>query len=486
MSNNKNVIESEKKTLNNVDNNQNLKDNKSVKILFIYILITLVICLLGFGAYKYFTKNPTEIIKIIINDSYESFSQNLKKYNSSENAESLNILKESFKLSGTLYFKDEKNENLEKEKINYTVGLDNKNKRAEANINLTKNNKELAGIGVFSKNDNLYLTSDSLFDNSYNLGKQEFNTLFNFSNLESTNNKVDLEDLDYVLRAMKDALVEILDKEKMSISNKTIDLDGNKIKTSKITYNIDYKAYCRLNNSIIDKLLDNEEVLKKLANILNENLDNLKGNLNKSYKDEKKRPDNFTTINFSIYTTGVSHDIAKIEIIDGIETISIAFINKNRIVITYDEKKDILNIDITKEDKKYDIKVKMNSEEIALINVKEIDKNKTFIDYNYDYENTNIKGSISLSTEQIKKDKTDMMIRISIIGNIANQKCDYEIILNHKIEKNVEIANRNLEDSIDSKYITNKDLTKASNKLMNLQYSEIFSYILLLINTQNL
>ena len=130
---------------------------------------------------------------------------------------------------------------------------------------------------------------------------------------------------------MKDALVEILDKEKMSISNKTIDLDGNKIKTSKITYNIDYKAYCRLNNSIIDKLLDNEEVLKKLANILNENLDNLKGNLNKSYKDEKKRPDNFTTINFSIYTTGVSHDIAKIEIIDGIETISIAFINKNRI-----------------------------------------------------------------------------------------------------------------------------------------------------------
>ncbi len=455
------------------------KPHKKSKALIILILL-LVLCAVGFGAYKYFLGNPTEVIKSVINKTYEDFSAGLKKYDNVSSQNVYDIFNDSLKLSGSLSFKNSQYKDLEKEKINFAVGLDYKNRKADVMANLTKGGSNLLEFNFISKNDSLYMTSNALL-NKYDLGEYNFDELFDFSDLESelqNREQISLEDVDFIVRELKNALVETLDSEKMTLSKETISVNGKSVKTDKVSYEIDYETYCRLNNSIVDKILKNEALLDKLASMTGVNSEDLKDSLEETRLDIEDESEYFGKVFFSLYTKGVSHEVVKVSFTNGID--SLEYITEdNKMQFIYDEvsTKKRAEIQITEKDERYEVIVYVNNKEIVLLNFKEMNEELLDIDYVVNYEELNLKGTFKATQKSVSDKKTECNFEFTVEGEINGVKDDLAVLLTTVIESDVSVANQNINGAIKAENMTEEDSEYLMQKLAGLQDTILFKSI---------
>ena len=457
------------------------RKNNGPKIL---ILLLVLICFIGFGVYKYFSGNPTEIIKTVINNTYEDFSAALKKYGNTTANNNFDIFNDSFKLSGTLNFRNKDYKDLEKEKINFLVALDYKNKKAEMGATLDKNAKTLLDVNAIVKDDELYLISETLFKNKYDLGEYKFSSLFDFSALEGELNKqetLDVEDVDFIVRELKDALIDALDDEKMALSKETIDLNGKSIKTSKISYKLDYEALCRINNSLIDSISQNDAILEKFSKITGKNKTTLKEGLSQSRLDESDKENYPSVAFFSVYTTGLNHDVVRVCLTDGIDTMEV-LINDDKVNLIYDEvsNKNKIEVQITSKDERYEIIVYDNNREVALFNIKEATADVFDMDYVYNYGDSDIKVRGKF-TQKRTSDKV-FEWNASFDMDFDGVKSYFGIDLTAKSERGVQVATQDLSGTIKSESLTNEDNQYMMQKLMTLQDSVLFKYFYELVD----
>lgn len=446
----------------------------------IILILLLVLCAVGFCAYKYFSANPTEVIKSVINKTYEDFSAGLKKYDSASSQNTYDIFNDSLKLSGSLSFKNSQYKDLEKEIINFAVGLDYKNRKADVMANLTKGGSNLLEFNFISKNDNLYMTSNALL-NKYDLGEYNFDELFDFSDLESelqNRETVSLEDVDFIVRELKNALVETLDSEKMTLSKETINVNGKIVKTDKVSYEIDYETYCRVNNSIVDKILKNEALLDKLAGMTGVSSEDLKDGLEESRLDVEDEADYFGKVFFSLYTKGVSHEVVKASITNGIDSFEL-ITEDDKMQFIYDEvsTKKRAEIQITEKDERYEVIVYVNNKEIVLLNVKEMNEELLDIDYVINYEEINLKGTFKVTQKSVSDKKMECNLEFTVDGEINGVKGDFAVLLATEIESDVNVANQNINGAIKAESMPIEDSEYLMQKLAELQDTILFKNI---------
>lgn len=465
------------------DPNIKIKDKKENKInrkkIIISILLLMIIMGLScFVAYKYFKNNPTEIVKMVINNTYEDFSSELKKLEDRPLLDSLNIIEDSFKISGNLTIKDKKYKELENEKISYLLGFDYKNKKAEAYIGLLKNSTVIGDFNVYCKHDNLYYLSDTMLNNIYNLGKFDFYNNFNLKELEEDLKKekrINIEDIDFVIRQFKDALINSLDKDKMTISKEKILVGNEQIKAEKITYDLDYQSFNNLYNSTMEKILSSDETLDKISLIIGLSKEEVKDELSKSLTDLYSDGEMFNDLKFSIYTRETTNKLVKFEIKNDKNAFEAAFMDNqiNLVNINGDDRTDVT---VKKNENTYDINVKFNNALVASINIKELNEEVISLDYVYKYDKTDIKGSFKLMSNQ--SNYFDYVIDFDVDSKINNKSYSYGINLTMKIEKNVDVAPKDVSYAIESNTILDDDKYKMSYALYELQNSEIYKYLM--------
>lgn len=444
----------------------------------IVVIVLLVVCILGFVSYRFMFSDPTEVIKDVINRSYEDFSTMLKQYEDVvNNGGSVDLLDDSFKMSGNLYFKDSKNKNLEKEKINYSLGLDYKKKRAELKAGISKNSSVLADASVLFKNDMMYLKSDTILKNKYNIGEMKFDEMFDFEDILTNEETLSIDDIDFIVREMKDALVESLDSEKMSSSKETIDIDGQSVKTTKITYTLDEEAVMNLSNSVVDKIIGNEELVDKLADISGEDAEDLKDSLEESKITEEDEVE-IKNSEFTLYTTGITHDVAKIFFGNEDGSLEAIVNDKDKVKFIYTEKGHKAEVHIIKKDERYEVKVYENNKEIVLLNIKELTDERLDIDYVINYDSCDLKGSVVLEEKVENDKKTNLELEFIVDGKIEKTPIKLDMVLTSELVFGSEIATDDVSGAIrgnmseeDQQYMMEK-LSKLENlELLNVLFS---------------
>lgn len=437
--------------------------------LIVILVLLLVAAVGGVMAYKYFTTNPTDIVKMVLNRAYDDFSKSLKELDNS--GSEIDFLNEGIKVTGDLKFVDDKYKDMDKESINFDLGLDYKNKMAEVGVGLLKDNLTLADISMYYQNDMAYLKSDTMFDNVYNQGEYKFNELFNFTELEDllSGEPIDTDDIDFVVREFKDALLNSLDEKAMSLSKGDLTVGGKNIKVDKITYNIDKETFRDLKKALAQNVLDNEKLVDKLAKMTGIEEKDIRDSFEELKKDSSE--DDITG-EFAIYTTGLQHKLVKVELADDEGTLYLTEFDKTTEIV-YDDGTDSFSLIIREENDANVVEANMSDDKIAEFVIRS-DNDSVDVDYEISFPGVEAQGSLKITYDEKNKKKMNAEIEFNIDGSIDSQSFNYDIELRYTVEGGVTL------DKIDSKSaltdFTESDSEKMLDKLEGLEDSQIFSY----------
>ena len=448
-------------------------ENKKKKLPGGLIVILVLLCIAGVAgiyAYKYFTANPTGIVKKILNDAYEEFSKNLEKIDTPTG--DIDLFSEAVRVTGEFKFNDRSTNGLDKEKIEYDMALDYAKKKAEGMASLVKDGTKVGDAKVYLQNDKMYMGSTTMFDNIYDMGEYKFDEMFNFEDLKN----IDMsevpttDDIDFVVRELKDALLDSLDEKSMTLSKETLKIGDKSIKTNKIVYAIDNASMEKLRDCLITNILDNSELIIKMAEMSGEDEADIRESLEEARNQEISEED--MSGQFAIYTTGLDYSVVKVELDDGVDRCyMVSYDDKTSFVFDADDTK--IEIEGEKDGKKTDVDVKIGGQRVANLSVREVKKGVDF-DYQIMMNGIEVEGTVKSTYEQKNTKEIMGELNFSLNGNIAGETLGYELSLTYDMK--AEDSLESIDTSKALKEFTASDTDKMMSVLEKLEDSALFGY----------
>ena len=464
-------------------NQNNAPKNKGTIKIAIIVIAILLIGGLAFGVYAlFFAPSKTDMLKSAINDVYAGFSSSLEKLEKQK--VDIDIFNDSLKLEGDFQIAGSTFAKLKDDKIDFTLGLDYKNKLMEASGKLSEKNKDLLDGKIILKNNHLYLKSDSLLNNVYDLGSYNFDDHVDLGDLENDLNSVDLpsaSDIDFIVKEFKDALLNSLDEKNMKQEKVDLSINNTKVKATKITYTINKETMLKLAKNLATELNSNDNLKAKLVDIFKINKDDYQDALD-AMQDEKAFDSFEGEGEFSIYATGVTHQFAGAELIvkDGGK---LAFYNSGDnayFIFNEEESNETLEITSVKEKDIYDVRITMTEDnkaiEVAKLTIRKLTNEEIDLDYDLNIEDTKASGSLKLTGKQDNKNITGK-VEFSVNYTEDKEKYDVSFTANYKVTAGQKIATDNVSTAISSENITDEDMTKVKDKLTDLESSNIYDYL---------
>ena len=261
--------------------------------------------------------------------------------------------------------------------------------------------------------------------------------LFKLDQDEKTNfNK---KDINYVVKAYKDIIVNSIDDKALVKGETTITLDGKETKVNKLTYELSDENLSNFYKKVIEKTLEDKELVKTLAKITETKEDDLIDAL-KEAKDEKL-PSVSEKMSIEIYTNGLmSNNFVGFSVKVGKDAAFDYIENKDNSIIS------LTAGDILK----------------ATITIKENTDTKFNADYEIKYGENNISGNLTATTTKINKNRYNGSINFTIKYN----EYKASIKTNYSLEVGAKIADIDTTKAIDAEKASN-DLYNAINNITN-------------------
>lgn len=440
--------------------------------LIVILVLLLMAAVIGVFTYKYFSQNPTTIIKKVVNRAYDDFSDGLKEFKNKSGYE--NIYDGAFGVSGDVRFSDKNVKDLEKEKVQFDFKVDSEKELAQVYLGLDRDNSKWVDLSLYYQDDKSYMKSDTLFDNVYDQGESDFDSIFDFKEIEESFNslsKFDVDDIDYITKEFKDALLDSLDDKAMTMSKENLEMGKKSIPVTKISYDINKESYRELKAKLADNVLNNDELIKKLALLTDES----EKEVRKSFEELKKESSaDDIEGEFIIYTTGIEHKVVKVELSDDEATCYLTIDDKESRMIYED---DSMNFEIvaTEEKNSTVVEVTMYDEEIARFVIYSFDETID-LDYEITFPGYEAEGQLKMVVDEKDNKKIDCEISFDIEGSIDMNDFNFAVELNYSIEGALDLNKIDTKGALEN--MTTDDATKMMNKLNELGNSKIFSYLL--------
>ena len=404
------------------------KKSKALPICIV-LIVALCICLGGF--YFYFS-TPKKIVSSVINKAYEKYDEMLNK------DVDFDIAKDSIKVEGSLNFDTNVPgfDTIKDDVIKFNGGIDYKNKKAEGGLTLNEKNKTLAEVMAYLIDDNAYLTLGDDYKGLVNAGKTDFDDVLNLEDSKTTN--INKDDINYIVKAYKDILIDSIDEKDLEKSSDTIKIDGKDTKVTKVSYKLNSKNLEKLSKNIIDKTLDDKELLKKLAEITDTDVDDIKEELKES-KENLEIDNDDLKMTLDIYTKGFMN----------------TFVGLNLKV----DKDNYLNVVVNKDDTKVTIKV--GSETTFVATIKEYNDEKIDVDYDVKVSGTKVSGNLTVTAKETKKNHYEGSINF----NVKYAGYNASVKMNYTMEIGAKIADINTSKAVDINKAS-YDLQVAETKIL--------------------
>ena len=454
-------------------NNEKKKKNGKGKIIIGILIIVAIAAIAGFIGYKTYTSSPYNLFKSAINSGYSEFSNMLKI--AKENTFEYDLENETIKLNGNVKF--DTNIDELKDFTNYTysfnTGLDVKNKKIELGLGISENSDKLIELLAYVLDNKAYLKSEQLFDRIIYADAEDE---IDFDSYVYENDfEVNYDDLDYIVKKVKDYAINSIDKEKLSKESVEITINGEKLKVNSNSYNLDAETMKNTIKSIIDAMLEDKELIEKLVNLSGTTEDEVKSTLEEA-KDVDLSTYEDSIIN--IYTKGFANTIVGFSIYsDGEEVLFYSDynnitkwelynveVNSEEAFTTIECEGDVCNINIG-DDSDY-LKLKITNEN---------DK-KTTIDYDFSFASYDIKVNGTVTFEQVEKTDKKMSAKVdfSVKANIAGEEFTFDVNLDANMEIGAKIGDVNTNNAINAEDLTEEDLQLIIDNLEKALQGTIF------------
>ncbi|MEG1990038.1 MAG: hypothetical protein RR144_04115 [Clostridia bacterium] len=454
---------------------------KSKKVIIGIIIIFVLIVITSISTYFVIINNPNFRIKATIGYMFEIADNFLKETEKSEivNAFLDKKLVIKGKFSPNIKFSNsfKKTVNLDKLEnlinssyIETNVNSDIQNKYINANISYNNINAD-----VHLNNNDMYLQIKDYYDKyiKLNTKSDELEDVF-----KTVSSNIKIEEIRYMMNILKNCIKNSIDEKNITRISTDITIDEEKIDVNKITFKMDNKYMNKLEQSLLNKILNNEkakQITFKLFSNKYKNITEFENNINLELEKIKKETTekNEIVAEYIIYTNGIFNTTVRqeLKIIDIIEEVlqyttyksikfdeCISYYKNNELVAESNIKNISKNIyDITTsigKNTSFDIKGKLN------------EKN-TDLDYVVRLAGMDeIKGNLKIDTNKINNKEMNQRLNLIINADktygILNLKCEN----NFKIVES--ITKPNFTESVDIKDITKIELNNIFNKFQTL------------------
>jgi len=404
----------------------NITSKKGNKIIPIAAVVLVVVALFAGGFYYYFNRTD-KIVTNVINKAFNKINDSIDEIENFDYNKDTALVNGSLKIDTNI----DGLEDLKNEKFDYTFGMDYKNRKLELGAALTENETKIIDALLYFINDKAYVSLKDDYKKIINIDDE----IFNFDDIFKIENvNFDKDDLNYITKEFKKILIDSIEMKKLTKSSSNIKLNGKSTKVTKISYNLNEKNTKKFIENIIDNILDNDELIKKLSKISDMSVSNIEDTL----KDAKNEDiEAIGTLN--LYTKGFTNEFAKLELINN--NAEFGIINNNDNTVIYVKDNDA-NLEIT---------------------VNENTKNKLSIDYLYKESNAKVDGTIKITNKEISESKNEGSIELSV--NYDKYKVNLE--LDYKSEIGASIANFDETNTVKLSEMTPTEIDNLYAKLFN-------------------
>lgn len=404
----------------------NITSKKGNKIIPIVAVVLVVVALFAGGFYYYFNKTD-KIVTNVINKAFNKINDSIDEIENFDYNKDTALVNGSLKIDTNI----DGLEDLKNEKFDYTFGMDYKNRKLELGAALTENETKIIDALLYFINDKAYVSLKDDYKKIINIDDE----IFNFDDIFKIENvNFNKDDLNYITKEFKKILIDSIEMKKLTKSSSNIKLNGKSTKVTKISYNLNEKNTKKFIENIIDNILDNDELIKKLSKISDMSVSNIEDTL----KDAKNEDiEAIGTLN--LYTKGFTNEFAKLELINN--NAEFGIINNNYNTVIYVKDNDA-NLEIT---------------------VNENTKNKLSIDYLYKESNAKVDGTIKITNKEISESKNEGSIELSV--NYDKYKVNLE--LDYKSEIGASIANFDETNTVKLSEMTPTEIDNLYAKLFN-------------------
>ena len=358
---------------------------------FIIAIVAIVSVLVGGIVFKVISSQPKNVFKTAITGIYKDVKTGLKETKDKRNVLSFSDgkmyasldLKVDTNLEEIEELEDELGIKLSDYKIKGEFGVDAK--ETKALVGAALEGKTSLDVKVFFDDGKAYIGS-SLLDEPLYLGESEdfeidlsdFEDLF--EELESVPTMSD-EDIEYLTKAVTDALVKSLDTSKMEKETDKVKVNGKEISVTKYTYKVDGKILKNTVETVLKELKSDKKFVKiiqnyvdEVAKIADEDAPDVEETLDEAYKSVKDSEIEKDAVDFKInlYTNGLLNSIIGYGI--KAEGMEFSVIQNKKVAEMKIEVADN-TLSIVSEEKgknKYTAEVKLNKEKIMTIDANEL------------------------------------------------------------------------------------------------------------------
>lgn len=457
--------------MGNLNNTDYLNPKPKKNIIPIIIVVVAVVALLGgLITYKTIISSPKMVFKTAVKNAYKGMSNTLnevdqivEKFDFENKALTFNL---STGIDSNIISEEELGFKLSDIKVTGELGLDANKKEALVKASY-KGEKEEVNFQEYYTNKKVYVGSN-LLDSLVYLEGEDLD--IDFDSIENAIKEIeeampDIEDVDYLIGALTDAIADSLDNDYMDKEQTKIDVTKDNQNFTKYSYKITDKSLRSLMEDVIAKLEDDKKFIEIIAEIEDMEEDEVKEELSKM-KDEAKEIEYDDKIVLNVYTQGFLSTFAgfSIEV-------------ENDEVFTYVDDGKTFIITIVEGDEKVEIKGEKgketvitgeaDDEKILEIKIKSFDREKIDLSLNIYEDGKNLVGvALYLSCKEEKATMSgDYKIRVEYKEEFVEVSGDYKIEAKDSLEM-PDIKKAVNADTIDENEIIDRLEEKAKNDVL--------------------
>ncbi len=403
----------------------------------IIVAIFLVLAVGGAITFKVIVSSPKRVFETTIKNFYKNVSSSLDNVNRiSENFDFENkalTFSGDAKLDTNLADAAEIGFNLKDLQVGGSIGLDINNEQATASAFVKGPKETVEGNGYYT--DKKVYIDTNLYDKLIYAEGEDVDIDFAALNelvKELQNHMIEVEEVDYVVAAVTNAIADSLDTTYMSKNEEKIKITKDDKTFTKYSYTLSDNAIRDLVNGTIDKLSKDSKFIQILSKLSGIDEDTIK-----TYMDEMKNSTDQIEfedkIVLNIYTYGFLNKFAGLSLeVENEEIITYVDDTKD-FKITVDDGGDRLEIVGKRSDSKTEIEVEYDDTKVLTLTVKEFTKEKIDISFETDIAKEmnipTIGGSIYFTyNEEKTKISGEYKLQIDVGDYYANVYGNYKFI----------------------------------------------------------
>lgn len=407
------VLPEEKNDRKNQKSNKENTKKKNHTTTMMTVGVLAVICFVAILAYYFIWNNPKNIFLNAVNNEYQTISNKLSKFTNGNKKYALDDVittttKVSFNMKASEQLQDPSLTTLltELSKVNMTLntGMDRKKKELSTEVLLNSENDPLFHMNVYGTKKKMYVELKDLLNKFIEFPlEEEYDQLFN-------NQQTSIEDLDYMMNAIKDSFLKNLDKKDFKQTKETIKIDGKDVKATKTSYQLTNKNARVLMQKMIKDLKENKKFLEKYASLTGMSKTDVRDQMEEVLEDVKNSDtQSKDVLTLSIYTKGMMNEALAYEAMmkteDGEHALHYTKGKTSMLLLTEDQQ-EVLTLMVEKESSDQTvITLTADTIKMTIHNESKNDINTYVYTLTEDSSDVKLYGTLTVDSKEVTKNK---------------------------------------------------------------------------------